>query len=87
MVECIYSIDGNIREIINHICDIYEPLRLALQNQGALRTDFKIILIGINRTSTIGIKIFADIARLVIFKEEPPDELIFKQIFTRAKKL
>jgi hypothetical protein len=78
MVECIYSIDGNIREIINHICDIYEPLRLALQNHNTLTTDVKIIPIVISRIGTFNIKTLAEIAHLLSFEEEPPDELIFE---------
>jgi hypothetical protein len=48
IIECKYSTDGNIQAIIDHIYDIYDPLRLALQIHGTLKADVKIILIAIS---------------------------------------
>ncbi len=42
-IECKYSVDGDIQTIIDHIFDIYKPLRLALQTYGTLKVDVKII--------------------------------------------
>jgi hypothetical protein len=72
IIECKYSTDGNIQEIIDHIYDIYEPLRLALQTHGTLKAEVKIILIVISRTVTFHVKTLAEIAQLVSFTEEPP---------------
>ena len=72
---------------MDHIYDIYEPLRLALQTYGTLKAEVKIILIVISRTSTFHVKNLAEIAQLVSFKEEPPDELTFKQLPLTAKRI
>ena len=87
IIECKYSTDGNIQTIINHIYDIYEPLRLALQTHGTLKTEVKIIPVVICRTDTFHVKTLAEIAQLVSFKEEPPDELTFKQLTLTAKRI
>jgi len=81
------STDGNIQSIIDHIYDIYGPLRLALQTHGTLKADVEIIPIVISRTSTFHVKTLAEIAQLVSFKEEPPDELTFKQLPTTYKNI
>ena len=75
-----YSTDGNIQTIIDHVYDIYELLRLALQTYGTLKADVKIIPIVISRTGTFHVKTLAKIAQLVSLNEEPPDELTFKQL-------
>jgi hypothetical protein len=87
IIECKYSTDGNIQTIIDHIYDIYEPLRQALQTHGTLKADIKIIPIVISRTGTFHVKTLAEIAQLVSFAEEPPDELIFKQLPPTAKRI
>ncbi len=66
--------------IIDHIEDIYEPLRLALQIHGTLKADIKIFPIVISRSGTSHVKTLAEIAQLVFFKEEPPAELTFEQL-------
>ena len=66
--------------IIDHVYDICEPLRLALQIHGTLKADVKIIPIVISRSGTFHINTLAEIAQLVSFKEEPTDELNFKQL-------
>jgi hypothetical protein len=76
-----------MQTIIDHIYDIYEPLRQALQTYGTLKADAKIIPIVISRTGTFHVKALAEIAQLVSFKEEPPDELIFKQLPNAAKRV
>jgi len=75
IIECKYSTDGNIQAIIDHIYDIYEPLRLALQTHGTLKAEVKIIPIVSIRTCTFHFKTLAEINQLVSFKEEPLDEL------------
>jgi hypothetical protein len=86
-IECKYSTDGNIQTIIEHIYDIYEPLRQALQTYGTLKADVKIIPIVISRTGTFHVKTLAEISQLVAFTEEPPDELTFKQLSPTAKRI
>ena len=49
--------------------------------------DIKIIPIVISRTGTFHVKTLAEIAQLVSFAEEPPDELIFKQLPPTAKRI
>ena len=87
IIECKYSTDGNIQTIIDHIYDIYEPLRQALQTHGTLKADVKIIPIVISRTGTFHVKTQAEISQLVSFTEEPPDELTFKQLPPTAKRI
>jgi hypothetical protein len=73
--------------IIEHIYEIYEPLRQALQTYGTLKVDVKIIPIVISRTGTFHVKTLAEISQLVSFAEEPPDEITYKQLSPTAKKL
>ncbi len=82
---CKYSTDGNIQTIIEHIYEIYEPLRQALQTFGTLKADVKIISIVISRTGSFHVKTLAEISQLVSFAEEPPDGLIFKKLSPTAK--
>ena len=42
--------DGNIQTAIEHIYNIYEPLKQALQTYGTLKADIKIISIVISRS-------------------------------------
>ena len=76
-----------MQTIIDHIYDIYEPLRLALQTHGTLKADIKIIPIVIRRTGTFHVKKLAEIAQIVSLKEEPPDELTFKQLLIPGKRI
>ncbi len=69
-----------MQTIIDHIYEIYEPLRQALQTHGTLKAEIKIIPVVISRTGTFHIKTLAKIAQLVSFTEEPPDELTFKPL-------
>ena len=87
IIECKYSTDGNIQTIIEHIYEIYKPLRQALQNYGTLKADVKIIPIVISRAGTFHVKTLAKISQLVSFTEEPPDELTFKQLPPTAKRI
>ena len=68
------------KKIIDHIYDIYDPLRVALQTYGTLKAEVKIIPIVISRTCTFHVKTLAEIAHFVTFKEEPPNALTFKQL-------
>jgi hypothetical protein len=87
IIECKYSTDGNIQEIINHILTIYEPLKQALQHHGTLKAVIVIILIVISRTRTFHVKTLAEIAQLVYYTEEPPNTLTYKQLPRPAQKM
>jgi hypothetical protein len=76
-----------MQTIIDHIYGIYEPLRLALQTYGTIKADIKIAPFVISRAGTFHVKNPAEIAQLVSFKEEPPDELTFKQLPPTAKRI
>jgi hypothetical protein len=52
-----------------------------------LKAEVKIIPVVISRTCTFHVKTLAEIAQLVSFKEEPPDELTFKQLPLTAKRI
>ena len=54
-----------IQTIIDHIYDIYYPLRLALQTYGTLNAEVKIIPRGISRAGTFHVETLAEIAQLV----------------------
>jgi hypothetical protein len=66
--------------VIDHIYNIYEPLKQALQTHGTLTAEIKIISIVISKTCTFNVKNLAEIAQLVSFKEEPPDAFTYKQL-------
>ncbi len=87
IIECKYSTDGNILTTIEHIYNIYEPLKQALQTYGTLKSNIKIIPIVISWTGTFHVKTLAEISQLVSFTEEPPDELTFKQLPPTAKRI
>jgi hypothetical protein len=87
LIECKYSTDGNITDIIDHIHTIYEPLKQALQTYGTLKADIKIIPIVISRTGTFHVKTLAEIAQLISFEEEPPDALTYKQLPKPAQQI
>jgi hypothetical protein len=78
IIECKYSTDDNMQTTIEHIYNIYEPLKQAIQTYGTLKANIKIIPIVISRTGTFHVKTLAEISQLVSFREEPPDELTFK---------
>ncbi len=52
-----------------------------------MKADVKIIPIVISRTGTFHVKTLAEIAQLVSFKENPPDELTYKQLPNTAKRI
>jgi hypothetical protein len=87
LIECKYSTDGNITDIIDHIYTIYEPLKQALQTHSTLRADIKIIPIVISRTGTFNVKTLAEIAQLISLDEEPPDALTYKQLPKPAQQI
>jgi hypothetical protein len=67
IIECKYSTDGNIQAVINHIYNIYEPLKQALQTHDTLKAEIQIIPIVISRTGTFNTRTLAEIAQLVSF--------------------
>ena len=85
IIECKYSTDGNTHDIIYHVYNIYEPIKLALQTHGKIKADIQIIPIVINRTDTFNVKTLAEIAQLVSYKEEPTDVMTYKQLPKQAK--
>jgi hypothetical protein len=87
IIECKYSTDRNTQAVINHIYNIYEPLKQSFQIHGTLKADIAIIPIVISRTSTFNVRTLAEIAQLVSFGEEPPDTLTYKQLPTPAQKI
>jgi hypothetical protein len=87
IIECKYPADGNIQTVIDNVYAIYESLRVALQTHGTRKLDVKIIPIVISRTGTFHAKTLTEITRLVLFKEEPPDNLTFKQLSITSKKI
>ena len=56
-------INGNTQAVIEHIYNIYEPLKQALQIHGTLKADIKIIPIVISRTGTFNFRTLAEIAK------------------------
>jgi hypothetical protein len=72
-------------DIIDHIYNIYEPLKLALQTHGTIRTDIKIVSIVISKTCTFNVKTLSETAQLVSYKEEPSDVMTYKQLPKQAK--
>jgi len=62
IIECKYSTYGHIQEIIDHIYQLYEPLKTSLQTHGRLKADIIIIPIVISRTSTFNMKTLAEVA-------------------------
>ena len=87
LIECKYSTDGNITDIIDHIYTIYEPLKQALQTHGTLKADIKIIPIVISITGTFNVKTLAEIAQLVSFDKEPPEALTYKHLPKLAQQI
>jgi hypothetical protein len=87
IIECKYSTDGNTQALIEHIYNIYEPLKQALQTHGTLKAEIKIIPIVISRTGTFNVRTLAEIAQVVSFREEPPDTLTYKQLPKPAQKI
>ncbi len=67
-----YSTDGNIQTIIEHIYEIYDPLRQELQTYGTLKAGVKITPIVNSRTGTFHVKALAEISKLVSFTVETP---------------
>jgi hypothetical protein len=65
IIESKYATDGNIPKNIEHIYEIYEPLRQALHSYGTLKADVKIIPIVISRTGTFHVKTLTKISQLV----------------------
>ena len=65
IIECKYSTTGNIQDIIDHIYQLYETLKAALQKHGRLKADNIIIPIVITRTSTFDVKTLPEIVQLV----------------------
>jgi hypothetical protein len=75
------------KAVIDHIYNIYEPLKQTLQIHGTLKAEIVIIPIIISITGTFNVHTLAEIAQLVSFREEPPDTLTYKQLPKPAQKI
>jgi hypothetical protein len=87
IIERKYSIDEKTQEVIDHIYNIYEPLKQALQIHGTLKANIIIIPIVISKTGTFNVRTLAVIAQLVSFREEPPNTITCKQLPKPAQKI
>ena len=67
-----------MHEVINRIPKLYSPLRQAIRRHGRWEGNIDIIPIVISRTGSFHVKNLAEIAQLVSFEEEPPDEMTYK---------
>ena len=87
LIECKYCTDTNMHTTIEHIRELYEPLRhnLMLHATGEWKAEVQIIAIVISRTGSFHVKTLAEIAQLVSFQEEPPDKMIYKQLPRQAQ--
>ena len=87
LIECKYSTDTNMHIIIEHILELYEPLRRAimLHATGEWKATVQVIPIVISRTGSFHVKTLAAIAQLVSFQEEPPDTMTYKQLPRNAQ--
>ena len=73
--------------IIEHILELYEPLRQAilLHANGEWKAIVQVIPIVISRTGSFHVKTLAAIAQLVSFQDEPPDTMTYKQLPRNAQ--
>jgi hypothetical protein len=76
-----------MQAVIDHIYNIYEPLKQVLQIHGTLKAEIIIIPIVISKTGTFNVRTLAKIAQLVSFREEPSDTLTYKQLPNQHKKM
>ena len=87
LIECKYATDTNMHEVIARIREIYADLRDAILQHGWWEADIEIIPIVISRTGSFHIQTLAELAQLVSFEEEPPDEMTYKDLPLAAKRI
>jgi hypothetical protein len=85
LIECKYSTDNHISDIIDHIHTIYAPLKEAIQLHNNGRLQVEVIPIVISRTGNFHTRTLAEIFQLVSFKETPPDTLPYKSLPPQAQ--
>jgi hypothetical protein len=85
LIQCKYSTDSNILEVINHIHTIYEPLKQTIQLHNNGRIQVEVIPIVISRTRNFHTRTLAEIAQLVSFKENPLETLTYKSLPIKAQ--
>ena len=85
LIECKYSTDGNTLDTINNIHNIYEPLKQAIIRHNRKTKLVQIIPIVTSRTGNFYTRTLAEIAPLVSFKENPPDNITYKSLPTQAQ--
>jgi hypothetical protein len=88
LIECKYSTDSNILDTITNIHNIYEPLKQAIMRHNRKkRIQVQIIPVVISRTGNFHTKTMAEIAQLVSFQENPPDNLTYKSLPPQAQSI
>jgi len=86
LIECKYSTNINTLDTITNIHNIYEPLKHAMMRHNRnKRLQVQIIPIVISRTGNFHTRTLAEIAQLVFFKENPPNNITYKSLPTQAK--
>ena len=85
LIECKYSTDSNMSDIIGHIHTIYTPLKQAIQLHNNGRIQVEVIPIVISRIGNFHTRTLAEIVQLVSFKENPPDTLTYKSLPPQAQ--
>ena len=80
-IECKYSTDDNTLDTINNTPNIYEPLKQAIIRHNMKNIIMvQIIPIVISRTGNFHTRTLAEIAQLVSFNENPPDNIKYKSL-------
>ena len=88
LIECKYFTDSNILDTIANIHNIYEPLKqVIMRHNKKKRIQVQIIPIVISRTSNFHTNTLAEIAPLVSFQENPPDNLTYKSLPPQAQSI
>ena len=80
IIECKFSTDFNMHEVVDHIPGFYTPLKDKILQHGAWTSDIDIIPIVISRTGSFSKKTLAQLSQLISFKDKPPDELTYKEL-------
>jgi hypothetical protein len=81
LIECKYSTNINTLDTITNIHNIYEPLKHAIMRHNRkTRLQVQIIPIVISRTGNFHTRTLAEIAQLVSFHENPPDNITYKSL-------
>ena len=87
IIECKFATDTDMHETTTKIKRLYNPLRQAIMDHGQWQGDIDIIPIVISRTGSFNTKTLAEIAQLISFTEEPPEEMTYRQMPPAAKRI